>query len=99
MANKPKLLATPELNTMLTPNRLANISVTLRPSIKLNITPHIQPSDKPFKNMAATLNGGANKPKPTKAASAATAEQTKNLKRRSFFNSEINLMPKNLAIT
>jgi len=38
MANKPKLLATPELNTMLTPNRLANISVTLRPSIKLNIT-------------------------------------------------------------
>ena len=56
-------------------------------------------SDKPFKNMAATLNGGANRPKPTKAASAATAEQTKNLKRRSFFNSEINLMPKNLAIT
>ncbi|MFR3278963.1 hypothetical protein [Phocaeicola plebeius] len=39
MANKPKLFATPELNTMLTPNRLAKMSVTFRPSIKLTKSP------------------------------------------------------------
>ena len=55
MAKRPKLLAKPELKTMLTPSRLARISVTLRPSIKLKITPHIHPSDKPLTNIAMTL--------------------------------------------
>ena len=55
MAKSPKLLATPELNTMLTPKRLASMSVTLRPSMKLKITPHMQPNERPFTNMAATL--------------------------------------------
>lgn len=55
MAKSPKLLAIPELNTMLTPKRLASISVTFRPSMKLKITPHMHPSERPLKNIAAAL--------------------------------------------
>ena len=45
----------PELNTMLTPNRLASMSVTRRPSMKLKMMPHMHPSERPLKNMAKTL--------------------------------------------
>ena len=44
-----------ELITILIPKRLAKTSVVRRPSIKLKITPHIQPNDNPLKNMANIL--------------------------------------------
>lgn len=53
--NNPKDLAKPELKAMLIPMMLARIPVSLRPSIKLKITPHIQPSNSPLKNKAQTL--------------------------------------------
>ena len=55
ITNNPMDFAVPELITMLIPKRLAKISVVRRPSIKLKITPHIQPNDNPLKNMANIL--------------------------------------------
>ena len=43
------------LADMLKIPRLARISVIRRPSIKLKITPHMQPNDRPFRNIAAML--------------------------------------------
>ena len=55
ITNNPMDFAVPELITILIPKRLAKISVVRRPSIKLKITPHIQPNDNPLKNMANIL--------------------------------------------
>ena len=49
------MFAVPELITIQIPKRLAKTSVVRRPSIKLKITPHIQPNDNPLKNMANIL--------------------------------------------
>ncbi len=57
---------------MLIPNKLASISVTRRPSIKLKITPHIHPKASPLKNIAKILPGDGRIAKPTKANSAKT---------------------------
>ena len=51
----PNDLATPELSAMLTPMILARISVVRRPSRKLKITPHMQPSESPLKKRANIL--------------------------------------------
>ena len=55
--NNPIDLAIPELTAILTPSKLANISVTLRPSMKLKMTPHMHPNASPLKNRANTLKG------------------------------------------
>ena len=99
MTYNPTDLAVPELITILTPSRLARISVTRRPSIKLKMTPHIHPSDNPFRNMAATLNGVESNPNKISEDSASNTEVRINLNRSSGFNSEISLIPMNLEIT
>ena len=55
ITKSPIDFAVPELITILIPNRLARISVVLRPSIKLKITPHIHPNESPLKNIANIL--------------------------------------------
>ena len=80
MTYNPTDLAVPELITILTPSRLARISVTRRPSIKLKMTPHIHPSDNPFRNMAATLNGVESNPNKISEDSASNTEVEDKLK-------------------
>ena len=55
MTYKPADLAVPELMTILTPSKLARMSVIRLPSIKLKMIPHIHPSESPFRNMAPIL--------------------------------------------
>ena len=78
---------------MLSPIRAASKSVTRRPSRKLKITPHMQPSDSPLKNNAKTLNGRGRQPNNTNDNSAAATERTMNRNRLSLRISETTLMP------
>ena len=84
------------LTAILSPKREASRSVTRRPSRKLKMTPHIQPSDSPLKNNANTLNGRGRHPKRTKESSATKIETRMNFRRPSLFSSEISLIPINL---
>ena len=87
--------AVPELIAILNPIRLANRSVTRRPSKKLNITPHMQPNESPLKKRANTLNGRGSKPNNTRDNSATATDKMINRNRFSFFSSEITLIPIN----
>ena len=82
---------------MLIPNRLANKSVTRRPSIKLKITPHMHPKASPLKNMASTFQGTGSTAKNTNAISAIPTENKINPKRASRRNSEMTFIPANFA--
>lgn len=74
ITKSPNDFAVPELAAMLRPIRAANKSVTRRPSRKLNITPHMQPSERPLKNKSKTLKGRGSNPNNTKNSSATATE-------------------------
>ena len=98
ITNNPIDFAVPELTAILKPIKLANKSVTLRPSKKLKITPHIHPKESPLKNRAKTLKGRGKQPNNTNDISATATDVIINRKRPSFFNSEIIFIPINFEI-
>ena len=98
ITNSPIDFAVPELTAILSPIRLANKSVTLRPSRKLKMTPHMHPNERPLKNKANTLKGRGNAPNNISDNSATATDEIINFSRFSFFNSDISLIPINFEM-